>query len=200
MKFSPYFKISQKVSQNSLKILGFLSRLRLYLFFVFLFCFVLFGRITWDFESQRADCILPERMKKKKNWSKRSFTMWGHTKLILCFTDPPTLFLSQTRKILKLCSSASASNLRARLCGYHYVVLLVESITTWPRSRMAASFVVVTTVCLWHSGVNYHVAMVKDGSFFHCRNNGLLVARASIYLLFPWGSRSFLGCQLSLVF
>ena len=30
-----------------------------------------------------------------------------------------------------------------------YVVLLVESITTWPHSRIAASFVVVTMVCLW---------------------------------------------------
>ena len=61
--------------------------------------------------------------------------------------DLPTLFPSLTRK--KLSSSTSASNLGARLCSYRYVVLLAESITTWPQSRMAASFIVVTTVCLW---------------------------------------------------
>ena len=35
------------------------------------------------------------------------------------------------------------------------------------------------------TGVNYHVATVEDGSFFRCHNNCLLVARASVYLLFP---------------
>ena len=30
----------------------------------------------------------------------------------------------------------------ARLCGHQYVVSLAESVTTWPQSKMAASFVV----------------------------------------------------------
>ena len=50
------------------------------------------------------------------------------------------------------------SNREARLCGYW--CSFTESITTWPQSKMAASFV---------------------------RKNGSLVARASIYLLFSWG-------------
>ena len=62
--------------------------------------------------------------------------------------DPPTLFSSRATKNTKLSSSTSTLNLGARLCSYHYVVSLAESITTWPQSR-AASFVVVTAVCLW---------------------------------------------------
>ena len=54
------------------------------------------------------------------------------------------------KKKLKLSLSASVSNLGAKLCSYQYVVSLAESITMWPQSRMAACFVVVRTVCLWH--------------------------------------------------
>ena len=84
----------------------------------------------------------------------------GHTKLIIFFTDPPTHFCHEQRKIMIVF-------VRERIkAGGEVLRLPVRSLV---------------------SGVNYHVATVKDDSFFRCRtcNNGLLVERASVYLLLP---------------
>ena len=53
--------------------------------------------------------------------------------------DPVFMMNKKKFKIVFVCRNIKSG---ARLCGYQYVVSLVESITMWP-SKMAASFIVV---------------------------------------------------------
>ena len=77
----------------------------------------------------------------------RVWYLFGFAKLLLVIYKRPyqvnlmfyvfadSVFVTNKKKT-KLSSSASASNLRPRLCGYRYVFYLAESITTWPQSKM----------------------------------------------------------------
>ena len=94
----------------------------------------------------------------------------------LVFRGSADSVFMRNKKKYNLSSSASTSNLGARLCGYGYVVSLAESIATWP-------------------------CTVEHGSFFPCRRNkGSLVAQASVYLLFPLGPWSSWAANFPLSF
>ena len=99
--------------------------------------------------------------------------------------DP--VFVTNKKKI-KIVFVRESIKPGGRLCGDQYVVSLAESTTAWPQSRIAASFVVVTTVCLWrerpstcsspevpgHSWAANFPSLVPSSPYYNCHRSCLL--------------------------